>query len=71
MPESVRRWVTEFTGLDGNRYAGPILIADCRDLACALLSCMAGPNGQQLRLTGELLLQVQDGESTHSHIRAS
>lgn len=69
MPDPIRRWVTEFTGLDQNRYAGPIILADCHDAALAFLSCLAGPNGQQLRLTGELILQVQDGEDTQSHVR--
>lgn len=61
--------MTEFTGIDSLAYAGPIIVADCHDLAVALLCCLQGPNGQSLRLVGELLFQVPHGEDTESHIR--
>ena len=66
----MKRWLTEFTAVDGDRYAGPILIADSQEMAVALLSCLQGPNGQALRIIGELLYQVPAGDAhTESHIR--
>jgi len=50
-------WITDFDCDDGT-YAGPIVIADCRDLAEALIqTCILGPNGERLHLVGELVEQ--------------
>lgn len=64
-----RRWVTEYIGLDGARYAGPIIKADCQQAAFAYLSVLEGPNAQTLSLTGELILQREVGENTESVVR--
>lgn len=65
-----RRWLTEFTGIDGERYAGPIILADGQPCAEAYLSVLQGPNGQALRLLGELVQQFPQADGdTQSHIR--
>lgn len=65
----MRRWVTEFVGLDGNRYVGPIILDESKMGAEAILSVLLGPNGQLMRLSGELLTQHVLGEDTESLVR--
>lgn len=65
----MKRWITEFTGLDGLRYAGPIIVDESLLGAQAILSVLLGPNGQLLRLNGELIFQVEVGDSTESTVR--
>lgn len=51
-----RRFVTEFDGDDGSRYAGPIVLADCLPAAQAIVrTCLLGPTGQRITVLGELI----------------
>lgn len=51
-----RRFLTEFDGDDGARYAGPIVLADCLPAAQAIVrTCLQGPTGQPITVLGELV----------------
>lgn len=55
-----KAWLTEFD-LDGDTYAGPIVLADCLALAQVLCAdCLRAPNGELLRVTGRLQAPVED-----------
>ena len=55
----------------GTRYAGPLFVADSLPAAEALTVCVQGPNGERLRIEGELVAQMDgaDGD-TIDHVRA-
>ena len=57
----IRQYGTTFHGLDGNDYMGPLILADCRDTAEAILSCLQGPNGERLMVLGPILQQTDTG----------
>lgn len=67
----MKRWLTEFGGDGGgDLFAGPIVLADCRDEALAMLSCLTDPGGRPLRLIGELVQQIPADEGqVHSFVR--
>ena len=73
MTVPAKQFLTEFTGTDGEVYAGPIILADCLDGADAVMSTsLQGPSGQPLRLVGELVFafDASDGSGDrHSQIR--
>lgn len=65
-------WFTEYLGLDGHRYAGPMVLADSQVFADALTNtCLRGPEGQSLRVTGEVLAQetLIESQDTRTTIR--
>lgn len=66
-----KRYLTQFAGEDGCRYAGPIVQADCLDAARAIVqTCLLGPTGQSLTVLGELVYQeTEDLADTRSHVR--
>lgn len=67
-----RRWVTEYVGIDGNRYAGPVIVADCRDAALAYLSVLEGPECQSLRLSGQLIaMDIKDDDTVETRVRCA
>jgi hypothetical protein len=53
----VKSFITEYDNAadDGAPYAGPTLLADCFEAAELLLNRVLGPNGERLRVLGELM----------------
>ena len=64
-----RRWLTEYD-VGSDTYAGPIILADSEPFAEGIMGCLRGPQGQTLRLMGELIFQAagENGE-TKSTVR--
>ncbi len=65
----LKRWTTEFVGIDGHRYAGPLILDESQQGAEAILSVLLGPNGQAMHVTGELVWQRLVGENTETAVR--
>ena len=63
------RFLTEYTAADGARYAGALILADSVEMAEAILLCLQGPNGQPIRLLGEVVMQIPEGVDTVSVVR--
>lgn len=67
-----RRYLTEFRGDDGVRYAGLIILADCHEAAQAIRqACLLGPSGQPLTLLGELAWQDDTVAERRETVRPS
>lgn len=65
---TLKRFLTEYDNIcdGGALYAGPMLLADALPAALALVTCVQGPNGEALRVVGELIDQIvsDDGDTT-------
>ena len=46
-------WQTEYRDPDGETYVGPLVEADSRAAADAMLSCLRGPAGERLDIASE------------------
>ena len=56
--------MTEYVGIDGHRYVGPVIKADSREAALAYLSLLEGPECQALSFSGELVALAIQGDDT-------
>ncbi len=57
----MKRFFTEYVAEDGSRWAGPLILADCEEMAQALNVCLLGPTGQRLTILGELVVTMPTG----------
>lgn len=73
MTDLIRRYMTSFVcAIDGENYAGPLILADCPETAEAIRqTSLLGPNGETLVILGELVQQfpVDDGHGRADVLR--